>query len=163
MRALLLHGVHSALDETDTLYLAAHNSPIAKDGDMERLRRVVELVLAQVDVAYRRVAGFKVAGAAATAQLAVSTLGLSPREEEILFLVSRGRTNMQIAEALGISLFTVKNHVQRIIRKLGTGNRTEAAAIYRTRGGVERMIASGRAPNRLAGRPGASRGLTEGP
>jgi DNA-binding CsgD family transcriptional regulator len=44
--------------------------------------------------------------------------------------VCRGRTNLEIAAALGISPFTVKNHVQRIFRKVGVTNRTQAAARY---------------------------------
>jgi len=42
----------------------------------------------------------------------------------------RGKTNLEIAAALDISPFTVKNHVQRIFRKIGVTNRTQAAARY---------------------------------
>jgi DNA-binding NarL/FixJ family response regulator len=52
------------------------------------------------------------------------------REREVLESVCRGRTNLQIAAALNISPFTVKNHVQRIFRKVGVTNRTQAAARY---------------------------------
>lgn len=56
---------------------------------------------------------------------------LSAREKEIIAWVAEGRTNIQIAGILAISPFTVKNHVQRIIRKLGASNRTEAAVRFR--------------------------------
>lgn len=56
---------------------------------------------------------------------------LSVREKEIIAWVAEGRTNIQIAGILAISPFTVKNHVQRIIRKLGASNRTEAAVRFR--------------------------------
>jgi DNA-binding NarL/FixJ family response regulator len=49
---------------------------------------------------------------------------------EVLDALCRGRTNLQIAAALDISPFTVKNHVQRIFRKIGVTNRTQAAARY---------------------------------
>jgi len=49
---------------------------------------------------------------------------------EVLDALCRGRTNVQIAAALEISPFTVKNHVQRIFRKIGVTNRTQAAARY---------------------------------
>lgn len=53
---------------------------------------------------------------------------LTPREQDVLELVSRGASNQSIAKALAISHATVKGHVHRICRKLGTTNRTGAAA-----------------------------------
>lgn len=59
---------------------------------------------------------------------------LSEREWEVLELVARGYTNVQIAEALRLSDNTVKFHLQNIYQKLGVSNRTEAAGYYfRTR------------------------------
>jgi DNA-binding CsgD family transcriptional regulator len=52
------------------------------------------------------------------------------REEEILSWLRRGDSNVDIAVALGISPHTVKNHLQRIFRKIGVNNRTQAAAHY---------------------------------
>ena len=57
-------------------------------------------------------------------------LDLSPREIDVLEAICRGKTNLDIAAALAISPFTVKNHVQRIFRKIGVTNRTQAAARY---------------------------------
>jgi RNA polymerase sigma factor (sigma-70 family) len=51
---------------------------------------------------------------------------LSPRELEILQLVARGETNREIAEELGISDQTVKNHLTGVLHKLGVPNRTRA-------------------------------------
>ncbi|CAA9454477.1 MAG: hypothetical protein AVDCRST_MAG01-01-4997 [uncultured Rubrobacteraceae bacterium] len=51
---------------------------------------------------------------------------LTPRELEVLRLMKRGLTNRQIAEELVISLGTAKNHVEHIIAKLGTSDRTQA-------------------------------------
>jgi len=59
-----------------------------------------------------------------------NVLDLSTREMEVLDALCRGRTNLEIAAALDISPFTVKNHVQRIFRKIGVTNRTQAAARY---------------------------------
>lgn len=56
---------------------------------------------------------------------------LSPREMQVLELVSRGLQNKQIAAEVQLSENTVKIHLHNIIRKLGTHNRTEAAARFR--------------------------------
>jgi DNA-binding NarL/FixJ family response regulator len=51
---------------------------------------------------------------------------LTPREEQVLRLMTQGQTNKQIAQSLFISVSTVKNHVHRIISKLGASDRTQA-------------------------------------
>ncbi len=53
---------------------------------------------------------------------------LSVREQEVLDLLARGASNQEIAEALVITLDTVKRHVSNILSKLGVSNRTQAAA-----------------------------------
>ena len=55
---------------------------------------------------------------------------LSPRELEVLELVADGRPNKAIAAHLGLSEFTVKRHVQNILRKVGARSRWEASASY---------------------------------
>jgi DNA-binding NarL/FixJ family response regulator len=52
---------------------------------------------------------------------------LSPREREVLGLLSRGLPNKTIARQLGISERTVENHLRHIFEKLGVASRTEAA------------------------------------
>jgi DNA-binding NarL/FixJ family response regulator len=52
---------------------------------------------------------------------------LTPREAEVLGLLSRGLTNQQIAQELLMSTSTVKKHVRRIISKLGVSDRIQAA------------------------------------
>ena len=54
---------------------------------------------------------------------------LSAREVEILELLSKGLTNKAIGQALGISAFTVRNHVNRILEKLQVCDRTEASTV----------------------------------
>jgi DNA-binding CsgD family transcriptional regulator/tetratricopeptide (TPR) repeat protein len=58
-----------------------------------------------------------------------TTLGLTPREAEVLTLVARGYTNREIAAALVISVKTASVHVSHILRKLDAPNRLEAATI----------------------------------
>jgi NarL family two-component system response regulator YdfI len=54
---------------------------------------------------------------------------LSPRETEILVLVSRGLENKQIATELGISEATVKTHLKGVFNRLDVSSRAEAAAV----------------------------------
>ena len=62
---------------------------------------------------------------------------LTPRESEVLALVSAGRSNGEIAAQLFISTKTASVHVSNILAKLGAAGRTEAAAIARRRGLIE--------------------------
>ncbi len=60
---------------------------------------------------------------------------LTPREQEVLRLIARGRPNKVIARDLGLSEKTVKTHVSNILGKLGLTDRTQAA-IYAVREGL---------------------------
>lgn len=61
---------------------------------------------------------------------------LSPREMEILHLITKGMSNKEIALQLGISHQTVKNHMTSILRKLSVNDRTQAAVYALRRGWV---------------------------
>jgi DNA-binding NarL/FixJ family response regulator len=54
---------------------------------------------------------------------------LSRREIEVLTQVSQGMSNKDIGEKLGLSALTVKSHLARIARKLGTGDRAHMVAL----------------------------------
>jgi DNA-binding NarL/FixJ family response regulator len=59
---------------------------------------------------------------------------VTAREEEVLLAVARGLTNTEIADALHISLSTVKTHLASLMAKLGARNRVEIAMwAYETR------------------------------
>ena len=73
----------------------------------------------------------------AEAPSAARSLGLTPREEEVLALVAAGRTNRQIAETLFIAEKTAALHVSHILAKLGVAGRVEAAAVAHRLGLVE--------------------------
>ncbi len=53
---------------------------------------------------------------------------LTPREHEVLALVTQGRTNRQIAAELYIAVGTVKRHTHSIYAKLGVSDRRQAVA-----------------------------------
>lgn len=62
---------------------------------------------------------------------------ITPREREILTLVTRGNANKEIAATLGISEDTVKQHVSRILVKLKVNDRAQATAEAIRRGLVQ--------------------------
>jgi DNA-binding NarL/FixJ family response regulator len=62
---------------------------------------------------------------------------LSPREREVLLLVTNGMANKQIARALGITERTVKAHLGSVYRHIGVADRTSAAMWARDRLGSD--------------------------
>ena len=59
---------------------------------------------------------------------------LTPRELDVLRLVSRGRTNKEMASAMFISEETVKTHMKALFQKLGVHDRAEAVSVSLQRG-----------------------------
>jgi DNA-binding NarL/FixJ family response regulator len=60
----------------------------------------------------------------------VRTRALSPREAQVLQLMTKGMTNRQIAGHLSVTVHAVKFHLASIYRKFGVHNRTEAAVAF---------------------------------
>ena len=60
-----------------------------------------------------------------------SRYGLSAREIEVARLVANGLSNAEVAEKLGVSYFTARNHVERVLSKLGVGNRSRVGGVLR--------------------------------
>ena len=54
---------------------------------------------------------------------------MSPRQIEILKLIAKGLSNKEIANVLGLSTDTVKEHVTKILERIGASSRTEATAL----------------------------------
>jgi transcriptional regulator EpsA len=130
MQSILVHGVRNERDNLDSLYVALNPMPIRRNGqnDHERDFFLVDSIVAQIDVAFRKVGTLKPAGATSVRNASQPIESLSRREQEILNWIAEGKTNAEIAAILGISSFTVKNHAQRIFRKLDVSNRTEAVS-----------------------------------
>ncbi len=63
-----------------------------------------------------------------------SERGLTAREKEILILVSKGCSNVEIGDILHLSPNTVKNHLKNLFEALGAADRAEAVAIGLRRG-----------------------------
>mgnify|MGYP001229678697 CR=1 FL=1 len=102
---------------------------LLKDAGPDLLRQAIRAAAAgdaliAPNVTRRLLATFADQTPATPAQPVVPLTG---REEEVLALVARGRTNAEIADGLFVSLSTVKTHVAALMTKLGARNRVEIA------------------------------------
>lgn len=57
---------------------------------------------------------------------------LTPRQMDVLWAISLGLTNGQIARRLGIAEDSVRNHVKAVLSRMGARSRTEAAVMARS-------------------------------
>jgi DNA-binding NarL/FixJ family response regulator len=57
---------------------------------------------------------------------AFEAMGLTPRQADVLSLLLQGKPNKDIARRLGLSVETIKDHVQAVLRALGVSSRTQA-------------------------------------
>jgi DNA-binding CsgD family transcriptional regulator len=69
---------------------------------------------------------------------AKANLGLSNREQQLVLLIGQGLTNKEIAAQLQISEQTIRTHVQRMLRKLGTRDRLAIMELVPHAGSVGR-------------------------
>jgi DNA-binding NarL/FixJ family response regulator len=72
-----------------------------------------------------------------TSSLTIAEMGLvelTPREIDLLHLLARGASNLEISSTLYISVSTVKTHISSILRKLESTNRTMAIKVAREKG-----------------------------
>jgi transcriptional regulator EpsA len=118
-------------DEVESVFLFGQPGPDADDN----ARQALDMLLPCVHLAYQRVCVTErqMSQSRTGASSSVNGVALRPspiteREREILVWVRDGLSNQQISEKLGISALTVKNHVQKILRKLGAANRAQAVA-----------------------------------
>jgi DNA-binding NarL/FixJ family response regulator len=98
-------------------HIALTSGSFTKGRSRDRFVSLVDSLIAQIDVAFRKVTALPLEDAKTSQVLGDDGLELSSREQEIPGWLCRGKTNLDIAAVLDISPFTVKNHVQRIFRK----------------------------------------------
>lgn len=63
-------------------------------------------------------------------------LGLTRREQQLVEMIGRGLTNKEIAQELNVAEQTIKNHVHRMLRKVGASDRLAVVELFRTQGWV---------------------------
>jgi transcriptional regulator EpsA len=132
MRSALIHGISDYRGRHDCLFVL-----LSTQSQRTRRERIaLKLLMPYIDCALRQ-AELQPSNAAAI-ELATplrpgSQVGsdnednaLNTREVEIMEWVSRGKTNGEIGDLLNVSPFTVKNHMQRIFKKLDVFSRSQA-------------------------------------
>jgi DNA-binding NarL/FixJ family response regulator len=137
--------MHDSLDYLEAAIEAGASGYLLKDASRDDILRTIRRVL-QGDAFFDGGLVAKLLRRAATKpQTSNSTLAtLTVREREVLSKVAEGLTNKEIGRALKIAPGTVKIHVERIIAKLGAGDRTQAA-VMAVHGGLVEMS---KAPSR---------------
>ena len=134
--------VVSSWAEEDTIVSALRNGAIgyllknAEDIELTMALRSLQRGGAPIDpMIARRILQLMAQAAKPAADLNVNPgAHLSTRESEILQLVSRGLSNREIAEAIGLSKLTIECHTRNIYRKLEVGSRTAAVFEAQARG-----------------------------
>lgn len=119
--SMMVHGLRDGRTGQDALYVLLHPDPVYGD----RERRMFAMLLPQIDFACRRIVALDDDHAVRPPKPG-KAFELSARELEILEWVRLGKTNDEIGSILNISAFTVKNHLQRIYRKMDVLNRAQA-------------------------------------
>ena len=129
------------LPETPVLVLSTYDNPayiakavalgasgyICKGSDREKLLEAIREVAAG-EPAWSRTDLRRVTGAMVAPRLPDTVeVPLTRRETDVLVLIAEGKTNQETADNLGISIETVKEHVQNLLRKIGVRDRTQAA------------------------------------
>ncbi len=134
MRCAMVHGMRDERHGVECLYVVFSTRPDYSPAD----RVTVGAILPYVDSALRQVSHLpNQAPAQALLGTEVPDVCLKPshdlstREAEIMFWVALGKTNPEIGCILNISEFTVKNHLQRVFKKLDVSNRAQAVAKFR--------------------------------
>jgi transcriptional regulator EpsA len=118
---LLAHGTYDAFGKLASFFTFACKS----DAVGPRQAYLAELVVPFLHLAWLRTQINRPAGEGGAVGHESSAL-LTAREQEILRWIHLGKSNIEIGTILGISPLTVKNHVQKILRKLNVQNRAQA-------------------------------------
>lgn len=109
----------------EAVILDAQAQPLAQTaGAVEALAGLAAADLRQVEV---QVCGQRLRVAMRAAQSRASLLDLTPRQRVVVEMIAEGLRNREIAERLGISLHTVRRHVEALLRRLNVPTRAAAA------------------------------------
>lgn len=151
--ALLVHAVRRGRDGPGVESLFVFAGRGAPPADDERTLRLLHWLRPQLHLMTLRVGAgeeSRVDPRSRSRSVPPGGVSLTPREREILLHARDGKRNAEIGVALGISGLTVKNHLQKILRKLGATNRAQAVAEALSRNMLGAPPVAGPAPARAA-------------
>lgn len=131
MKSAVVHGIKDRRGHHDCLYVLLNSTSATKSSEkmLEVLMPYMDYALRQTDPVSEQLPTTEAVSKYHPEEVLESSL--SSREEEIMEWVCQGKTNMEIGMILDISTFTVKNHLQRIFKKLDVLNRAQAVSRYR--------------------------------
>lgn len=130
MRSVIVHGINDERSQHDCIYLTF--SPLECFTEIECAAMAVSLPY--IDAALRQIALLPHQSDKPQVSVILQAIALgaeealTEREDQILHCVALGKTNLEIGNILNISAFTVKNHLQRIFKKLNVSNRAQAVS-----------------------------------
>jgi DNA-binding NarL/FixJ family response regulator len=130
LRIILYTGAADEHQLLDALNAGAAGFAL-KSGDPEQLEEAIRTVAAGGDYIDPRLTPLLAKGAGE------GTRTLSPREREIMGLLSRGLSGEEAAKQLFLSPETVRTHVRNAMSKLGAATRAHAVALALQRGEIE--------------------------
>lgn len=148
MKSVLVHGIKDFRGRHDCLYVLLNTAQFTHP----RTCTMLEALLPYIDTSLRKVPHLpeQFPNAELSSEpIEADSDSLSdttPREAEIMELVRAGKTNIEIGMILDISAFTVKNHLQRIFKKLNVISRAQAVAKFEKRSAP--TIGNGNPPER---------------
>lgn len=122
--SVLVYGFRDKRSDTEVLYAFFNSRTHVKTHTS-----VLGMIMPHLDAALRRVE-CRPKNKESVVKIPTMMSIISERESAVLNLVVQGKTNIEIAETLFISVNTVKNHLKNIYKKMAVSSRTEAVAKY---------------------------------
>ena len=119
---VLVHTAYNSADDLTSCFLAGADGFVHKSAGREEFLEAVRSAASDEPV---WLPGERVGDPRSLVDTTPAGASLTPREREVLALMLRRHSNTEIAEALNISLRTVKNHVGAIFRKLPVKSRKD--------------------------------------
>lgn len=144
-RSVLVHGLRDPRAGQDCCYIVVSQD----QGHASNAKDVLAALLPYIDIGFRQAAAPPRRAAPgydhphslhrmpaeqitlSNTASAYNTMGMTERELQIMRWVEMGKTNHEIGSILNISAFTVKNHLQRIFKKLDVYSRAQAVSRFK--------------------------------
>ena len=149
-RSVLVHGLHDQRSDQHSCYVLVLNAT----GHVSQASEALAALLPYIDIGFRQAtirspmavrpavpsyhdnapSVHRVPAEQITLQAAsnaLSAMAMTERELQIMRWVEMGKTNQEIGSILHISAFTVKNHLQRIFKKLDVYSRAQAVSRFK--------------------------------